>query len=199
MTGFLALRSSSATFATSCRARLHGRRGRHLARGRRRRPVVQHVLERDVEVDRPLRHALRHLAGADHALIERMGAGHRARPFGDRLDEALDAADGEPAIPLLLDVEIGVLAQRLGFARHDHHRHFVLHGAVDAHASLQHADAGVQQDRLRPAGDQRVAGRHVDGERLVPGFDEGRPGLVVELLPRQRLPDAATIPSPATT
>src|SRR5262249_10413486 len=49
--------------------------------------------------------------------------------------------------------------------------------------------AGVQQHRLRPAGDQRVAGSHVDGERLVPGLDEGRAGLVVEFLTRQRLPD----------
>ena len=171
------------------RPRLQRRSGRHVACVRRRRPVMQHVLERDVEIDRPLRHALRHLAGAHHALIERIGAGHRARPFGDRLDEALDAADGQPAVPLLLDVEIGVFAQRLRFARHDHHRHFVLHGAMHAHASLQHADAGVQQDGLRPAGHQRVAGRHVDGERLVPGFHEGRPGLVVELLARQRLPD----------
>src|SRR5262249_53754846 len=60
---------------------------------------------------------------------------------------------------------------------------------VDAHASLQHADAGVHQHRLRPAGHQRVAGRHVDRERLVPGLHEGRAGFVVELLARQRLPD----------
>jgi hypothetical protein len=103
--------------------------------------------------------------------------------------EALDAADGEPAIPLLLDVEVGVLAERLGFARHHHHRYLGLHGAMDAHASLQHSDAGVQQHRLRPPGHQRVAGRHVDGERLMPGFDEDRTGLVVELLPRQGFPD----------
>src|SRR5262249_39165305 len=127
--------------------------------------------------------------GADHAFIERMGAGHGARPFRNRLDEALDAAHGEAAIPLRLDVEGGVFAERLGLARHDHHGHLVLHGAVDAHASLQHTDAGVQQHRLRPSGHQRVAGGHVDRERLVPGLDEGRAGLVVELLTRQRLPD----------
>ena len=150
---------------------------------------MQHVLERDVEIDRAFRHALRHFAGADHAFIERVGAGDGARPFRDRLDEALDAADGEAAVPLLLDVEIGVFAERLRFTRHHDHRHFVLHGAVHAHAPLQHADAGVQQDRLRAAGDQRVAGRHVDGEGLVPGLDEGGPGLVVELLARQGLPD----------
>ena len=169
--------------------RLHGRRRRHLAHRGGRRPVVQHVLQRDVEIDRPLGHALRHFAGADHALIKRMGAGDRACPFGDRLDEALDAADGEAAIPLLLDVEVGVFAERLGFTRHDDHGHFVLHGTVHAHAPLQHADAGMQQDRLRAAGDQRVAGRHVDGERLVPGLHESRAGLVVELLARQGLPD----------
>jgi hypothetical protein len=78
-------------------------------------------------------------------------------------------------------------------ARHHYHRHLVLQRAVDAHASLQHADGGVQQDGLRPAGDQRVAGRHVDGERLVPGLDEGRARLAVELLARQRL-NPATIP-----
>ena len=175
------------------RARLQDGCGRDLAGRGGRRPVVQHVLERDVEVDRPLRHALRHFAGADHALIEREGAGDGARPFCDRLDEALDAADGEAAVPLLLDVEIGVFAQRLGFARHDHHRHFVLHRAMDAHASLQHPDAGVQQHRLRPAGDQRVAGGHVDRERLMPGFDEGRARLVVELLARQGLPDGGPL------
>ena len=92
-------------------ARLHGRRRRHLARARGRRPVVQHVLERHVEIDRSLRHALRHFAGADHALVERIRAGHGARPLGDRLDEALDAADGEAAIPLLFDIEVGIFAE----------------------------------------------------------------------------------------
>ena len=150
---------------------------------------MQHVLQRDVQVDRSLGNALRHFAGANHALKERVGAGDGPRPFGHRLDEALDAADGETAIPLLLDIEIGIFAQGLGFTRHDDHWHFVLHGAVHAHASLQHADAGVKQDRLRPSGDQRVAGRHVDGERLMPGFNEGGPGLVIELLARQRFPE----------
>ena len=165
------------------------RSGRHVACVLRRRPVMQHVLERHVEVDRPERHALRHLAGAHHALIERVGAGHRACPFGDRFDEAFDAADRQPAIPLLLDVQIGILAERVRLARHHHHRHFVLHGAMNAHAPLQHANGGVQQDGLRAAGHQRVAARHVDGDGLVPGFYEGRPGGVVELLACQRLPD----------
>ena len=169
--------------------RLHRGRRRHLARSGRGRPVVQHVLERDVQVDRPLGDALRHLAGAHDALIEGVRAGDGARPFCHRLDEALDAADGQAAVPLLLDIEIGIFAQGLGFTRHDDHRHFVLQGAMDAHASLQHADAGVQQDRLWPPGHQRVAGRHVDGERLMPGFNEGRPGLVVQLLARQRFPE----------
>ena len=169
--------------------RLQRGRRRHLARSGRGRPVVQHVLERDVQIDRPLGDALRHLAGAHDALIEGVRAGDGARPFCHRLDEALDAADGEAAVPLLLDIEIGIFAQGLGFTRHDDHGHFVLQGAMDAHASLQHADAGVQQDRLWPPGHQRVAGRHVDGERLMPGFNEGRTGLVVQLLARQRFPE----------
>jgi hypothetical protein len=151
------------------------------------------MFERDVQIDGSLRHALRHLAGADDALIERVWARHRARPLGHRLDEALDASDGETAIPLRLDVEVRVLAQCLRFTRHDHHGYFVLQGAMDAHAPLQHADAGVQQDRLWPAGDQRVARGHIDGESLVPGFDKDRTGPVLDLLARQGLPDGRLI------
>ena len=149
---------------------------------------MQHVLERHVEIDRAFRQALRHFAGADHTLVERIRAGHGARPLRNRLDETFDAADAQPAIPLLFDVELGVFAERLRFTRHDHHRHFVLQGAVDAHASLQHADTGMQQHRLRPLRDQRVSGRHVDRQRLVPGLDKSWSGLVLDVLPRQRLP-----------
>ncbi len=149
---------------------------------------MQHVFERDVEIDRAHRRALRHFAGADHGLVERVGAGHLPRPFGDVFDVALDAADGEPAIPLRLDVELGIFAERLGFPRHHDHRHLGLQRAMDAHAALQQPDAGMHQDRLRPAGDQRVAGRHVDGERFVPAIDIGRTLPVAELLPHQSFP-----------
>jgi len=35
--------------------------------------------------------------------MEREGAGDRSRLLGDVLDEALDAADAQAAVPLLLD------------------------------------------------------------------------------------------------
>src|SRR5215467_8774443 len=60
---------------------------------------------------------------------------------------------------------------------------------MNAHASLQHADAGMHQHRLRPARDQRIASRYVDREGLMPGFDEGGARSVLELLTCQRLPD----------
>ena len=168
---------------------LEARCERHVAIVLRRRPIMKHVLERDVEIHRALGRALRHLAGADHLLVEREGAGDRPRLLGDVLDEALDAADAQAAVPLLLDRQRRILAQRIGLARHHDHRDFRLQRAVHAHRALQEADAGMDQHGLRPAGHQRVAGRHVDGEGLVPAVDIGRAGAVAGLLPHQRFPD----------
>ena len=180
------------------RVRLDARRKWHVAVVLRRRPIMEHVLERDVEIDRALGRALCHLAGADHLLVEREGAGDRPRLLGDVLDEALDAADAEAAVPLLLDRQRRILAQRVGFARHHDHRDFRLQRAVHAHRALQEADASMDQHGLRPAGHQRVAGRHVHGERLVPAIDIGRPARLPAFA-APGLPRPGTIPIPATT
>jgi hypothetical protein len=129
---------------------------------------VQHVLECDVQVNRPLREALRHLAGADHAFIESKRAGDRPCPFRNRLDEALDTAEREPAIPLMLNVEVGILTQSLRLARHHDHRDFILEGPMNSHAALQHPYARMQEHSLQSPRHQRVSGGHIDGERFVP-------------------------------
>ena len=170
------------------RMRFDARRERHVAVVWRRRPVMQHVLERDVEIDRPARRALRHLAGADDLFIEREGARHRPRRFGDVLDKPLDAADAQATVPLLLDRQLRIFAECRGFARHHDHWNFGLQRAVHTHAALQKADAGMYQHGLRPAGHQRVTGRHVDGEGLVPAVDKSRTLAVAGLLPHQRFP-----------
>ena len=147
------------------------------------------MFERDIEVDRPFRQALRHFPGAYHALKQRVRAADGARPLGHRLDQTLDAADAQSAVPLRLDLQLGVFAQSLRFARHDQHRYFILQCAVNAHAALQDADGCMQQNGLWPSSDQRVAGGHVHGERFVPALDEGRPCKPAKLLAGERLPD----------
>ena len=115
---------------------------------------MQHVLERNVEIDRTHWRALRHFAGAHHHVVERVGAGDGLGPFGHRLEQALVTTGAEPAVPLRLNVEVRILTEALQLARHDDHRNFRLQGAVNPHAALQETDAGMQQHCLRAAGHQ---------------------------------------------
>ena len=171
--------------------------GSRLGSGRRRngtrrlglRPFLDHRIHRHAKVCRSLRDALRKLAGAYDAVVERRNGRRLKRRLDDRFDQALRSADHvQVAIPLRSGVEFALaIAKRFP----GHHEHGRFHGAraVDRHAALQQARTRMQQHGLHAAGDLRVAGGHGDRERLVTAIQIGRAGCAAFLLARESLPE----------
>ena len=150
---------------------------------------MQHRLHRDAEIGRSLGGALGQFAGADDGLVKRFRSRRLLRPFHDRLQQTLIAADdAEIAIPLRTRIEVG-LAECQRLARHDQHRRFHDARGADRHRALQQARAGVQHHRLHPAGDGGVGVGHGDGDGLMAAVQVGGTGRSVALLPRHRLPE----------
>ena len=165
------------------------RGGRTVLERRSRRPLLQHRLDGDVQKGRAHGRPLGQLAGAGHRFVQRRRAGHPAAPLGERLHQAVGAADdAQVSQPLRAGVHLRHLAVGGRLAGTDQHRHLALVGAVNAHRPLHHPDAGVEQDGLHPAGHAGVAGGHRHRQRLMPAVDVGRPRLLVHLLPGQSLP-----------
>ena len=116
------------------------------------------------------------------------------RPFHQRVDDRLQTARRVVVVvPLRARIEALLVAECRGFSRHDEHRQLRQTRAVQAHASLHQAHACVQQNRLHPAGDRRVAGSHVDRQQLVPTTEICRARRIADLLPRERFPDRAPV------
>ena len=187
--GRFTLRHESGQLGDVLRGGLRFRRLGNRAQFARRRPGVDHRFNGDVQEGRPLGDALRQFAGAGHLAVEGGGAGGLPAPLGYDVRKAMGAAHhAEAAIPLGLRVQFRVLAVAGGFPGADQHRHFAQAGAVDAHAALEQAHAGVEQHGLHPSGDAGVACGHIHRQGFVPAVDVARPRGFVEALARQRFP-----------
>ena len=161
-------------------------------------PGLQHRFHRYAKIGRPPRRALRKFAGAHDTLVERCDRCGLQRDFDDRFDQPLRAADHvQVAIPLRAGIEFGLaIAERFP----GHHQHGCLHGAcaIDRHAALQKARAGVQQHGLHAAGHLRVSGRHGHRDRLVTAIQIGRPRACRSAFAAPAPPRTTATPSPAT-
>ena len=118
-----------------------------------------------------------------------MGTGRLPAPLGKRFHKAVRPAHhAEIAIPLPLRIQLRVLPVADGFPGANQHRRFPQPGPVNPHAPLQQPHAGVQQHRLHPPGNPRIAQRQIHRQRFVPAVDISRPRRLVNFLPRQSLP-----------
>ena len=127
--------------------------------------------------------------GPHQLLVHGVRAGGLSAPLGKGVGEPVRPTHhAEVAVPLPLGVDLRVLAVAGRLARAHQHGHLADHGAVHAHAALQQADAGVQQDRLHAARHPGVPAGHVHRQGLVPAVDVLRPRRLVDLLAGQGLP-----------
>ena len=131
-----------------------------------------------------------HFTGPHQLLVQGMGASGLAAPLDEGFDKAVRAAHhAEVAVPLPLRVQVRVFAVADSLAGADHHRHLAQVGAVDAHAALEQAHAGVKQDGLHLAGNPGVTQCHIHGQGFVPTVNVGGAVGLVDFLAGQRLPN----------
>ncbi len=157
-------------------------------------PLLKEDLQRDVEVRRSRRGAPGEFRRARHHRRKGVDAGGLVGPLGEGLGDLVRAADdGQVAVPLAARVLSWAVAVRGGLRGADHHRDAREQRAVDGHGALEETGGGVQQDALRPAFDQSVAGGHADGDGLVGQVKVLRAGQSVAVAAGEGLPDGGPL------
>ncbi len=152
-------------------------------------PVLQQDLQGDVEVRGPRRCPPGQLRGPGDHRGQGVDAGGLGGPLGERPGDTVRAShDGEVAVPLAARVLARAVAVGAGLRGGDHHGDAGEQRPVDRRRALEQSGRRVQQDPLRAAGDQAVAGRHADRDGLVGEVEVGGGRVAVAVTPGQGLP-----------